>query len=201
MVADDAWGKGGVTYDKLSSGTRGISATIKKAIQTIDKSKEAFESLKEEKSSLNYVSGKDVTDMAETRFEEIYGKLEGFTNRAGNLKSKFHKNSEEYMNMMTSLKEALDFGKEIKAKLELNENVDLKRYQEFAKFVVDLGTTSQSYMDAKNISQFTEMGKDRIALATEMRNLAQENFAIKEMPVKKDVEPKELKQPEEEMQL
>ena len=201
LVADDAWGKGGVTYDKLSAGFRGISATIKNAIKTIDISKEAFESLKEKKSSLNYVSGKDVTDMAETRFEEIYGKLEEFENKTGKLKSKFHKNSEEYMNMMTSLKEALDFGKEIKAKLELNENVDLKKYQEFAKFVVDLGTTSQSYIDAKNISQFTEMGKDRIALATEMRNLAQENFAIKEMPVKKDVEPKELKQPEEEMQL
>ena len=45
------------------------------------------------------------------------------------------------------------------------------------------------------------MGRDRIALATEMRNLAQENFPIKEMPVKENTEPKEMKQPEEEMQL
>ena len=53
-------------------------------------------------------------------------------------------------------------------------------------------------MSAKNLSQFTELGKDRIALAADMRDLAQENFAIKEAApeVKK---PEAVKEPEPKM--
>ena len=47
---------------------------------------------------------------------------------------------------------------------------------------------SQEYINAKNISQYTDLGKDRIALANDMRDLAQENFEIKEMPAKENVE-------------
>ena len=59
-------------------------------------------------------------------------------------------------------------------------------------------------MSAKNLFQHTELGKDRFALATDMRNLAQENFAIKEMPAKGNAEvkkPEEVKAPEQIMML
>ena len=55
-------------------------------------------------------------------------------------------------------------------------------------------------MDAKNLSQYTDRGKERFSLATQMRDLAQENFSIKEMTVKENVEPNEMNKPEE-MQL
>ena len=48
-------------------------------------------------------------------------------------------------------------------------------------------------MNAKDLSQYTEFGRDRFALATDMRDLAQENFEIKEMPAKENVE---VKKPE-----
>ena len=82
--------------------------------------------------------------------------------------------------MLRSLKTAIDDGKEIKEALQRQEDVKLDRFKKFAKTVVELGISSQEYMSAKNLSQFTELGKDRIALAADMRDLAQENFAIKE---------------------
>ena len=103
--------------------------------------------------------------------------------------------------MITSLKVALESGKDIKDKLGQKQNVELNRFKEFARLVVDLGVSSQKYISAKNLSQYTDLGKARYDLATDMRNLAQENFAIKEMPVKEKIEPKEMEQPEEEMRL
>ena len=39
-----------------------------------------------------------------------------------------------------------------------------------------LSTDSQVYMRAKKIYQYTEFGRDRFVLATDMRNLMPENF-------------------------
>ena len=102
--------------------------------------------------------------------------------------------------MLRSLKGALDSGKDIKEALQNNENVNLEQFKEFAQTVVALGISSQEYMSAKNLSQRTELGKDRFALATDMRDLAQENFAIKEAApeVKK---PEAVKEPEQRMML
>ena len=102
--------------------------------------------------------------------------------------------------MLRSLKTALDSGKDIKTALENQEDVSLDRFKDFARTVVELGVSSQEYMSAKNLFQHTEFGKDRFALATDMRDLAQENFAIKEAApeVKK---PEAVKEPEPRMML
>ena len=87
----------------------------------------------------------------------------------------------------------------IKEKMK-TEGIDLVEFNEFAQTVVELGNSSQTYMSAKKLSQHTELGKDRFALATDMRDLAQENFAIKEAApeVKK---PEVVKAPEQIMML
>ena len=201
-VPDQLWGKDGFTYDKLTKATKkyqvGIGSVLYSAIKTINSHKEKMQDLPEKASELTFAAGKDVTDQAEARFQEIYSKLEGFVTRAGNLKRKLHVNSEEYSNMLRSLKTAIDDGKEIKEALQRQEDVKLDRFKKFAKTVVELGISSQEYMSAKNLSQFTELGKDRIVLAADMRDLAQENFAIKEAApeVKK---PEAVKEPEPKM--
>ena len=159
---------------------------VNRIAKNIAREKEFIQSEAKRDTEINFSSGKDITDQAEARFNEIYGKLEEFASKAGKLKSKFHKNSEEYKKMITSLKEALESGKDIKDKLGQKQNVEMNSFKDFAKLVVDLGISSQNYISAKNLSQRTDLGKDRYSLATDMRNLAQENFAIKEMPVKKD---------------
>lgn len=196
-VPDDAWGKGDYTYDKLTTDTsRGISKAISKALNDINKINEHVNELPEKDTALTYSKGKDVTDQAELRFQEIYSKLEEFVTRAGALRKKLHVNSEEYNNMLKSLKGALDSGKEIKKALENQEDVNLDRFKDFAQSVVALGISSQEYMNAKNLSQFTDFGKDRYALAMDMRDLAQENFALNEMSAKENAE---VKQPVEQM--
>ena len=190
VVADDEWGKENYTYDKLTGDQIGITNTIQTAINEINGKVEHIQSLPKESKELIYTAGKDVTDQAEVKFQEIYSKLEGFVTRAGNLRRKFHINSEEYNNMLRSLRTALDSGKEIKEALEKKEDVSLDRFKNFAKTVVELGGSSQEYISAKNLYQSTDLGKDRYALATDMRNLAQENFAIKEIPAKENVEAK-----------
>ena len=200
-VPDEAWGKGDYTYDKLTTdSSRGVPSAISKALNEIKKINERVNELPEHTTDLTYSEGKDVTDQAEVKFQEIYSKLESFVTRAGNLRRKFHVNSEEYNNMLRSLKTALDSGKDIKTALENQEDVNLDRFKDFARTVVELGISSQEYMSAKNLFQHTELGKDRFALATDMRNLAQENFAIKEAApeVKK---PEAVKEPEPRMML
>lgn len=123
----------------------------------------------------------------------IYNQLEEFVTRAGNLRSKIHVNSREYNDMLRALKGALESGKAIKDKL-YKENVERREFETFAEAVVKLGESSQAYMRAKNISQYTDLGKGRFDLATDMRNLAQNNFANKEMTGK---EKAEVKKPEE----
>ena len=171
-------------------------------IKYVNVKSQSKNTLPREASKIDYAEGKDVTDQAEANFQEIYSKLEGFVTRAGNLRSKVHVNSREYNNMLRALKGALESGKDIKEALEKKENVELDRYKEFAQTVVTLGAFSQEYISAKNLSQFTDLGKDRIAFANDMRNLAQENFAIKEMPAKENAEvkkPEEVKEPVERM--
>ena len=200
IVEEEQWGKGEFSLEELEKAGKAFK-NVNRIAKNIAREKEFIQSEAKRDTEINFSSGKDITDQAEARFNEIYGKLEEFASKAGKLKSKFHKNSEEYKKMITSLKEALESGKDIKDKLGQKQNVEMNSFKDFAKLVVDLGISSQNYISAKNLSQRTDLGKDRYSLATDMRNLAQENFAIKEMPVKKDVEPKELKQPEEEMQL
>lgn len=183
LVADNAWGKDGLTYDKISSGFGGISTTIRNAIETINRGKDAVDNLKETKSSLNYAEGKDVSNEAEFKFKEIYSKVEAFVSKSEKLGSIFHKNSVEYNNMLNALKKAQEIGKSISEKLNKKINVDLDVFEDFDKKVINLGVESQKYIDAKNVSQYTDRGKDRITLASDMRDLVQENFAMKEMPV------------------
>ena len=85
--------------------------------------------------------------------------------------------------MLRSLKTALESGRELKEKMG-TEGIDLVEFNEFAETVVELGNSSQAYMSAKNLSQRTELGKDRYALATDMRDLAQKNFSLEEAPPK-----------------
>jgi hypothetical protein len=200
IVRDDQWGKDDYTYDKLTDIDVGIKQTITSVISTIEKKAATLQNVPENSKELDYTAGKDVTDQAEVKFQEIYSKLESFVTRAGNLRRKLHVNSEEYNNMLRSLKGALDSGKDIKEALQNNENVNLEQFKEFAQTVVALGISSQEYMSAKNLFQHTELGKDRFALATDMRDLAQENFAIKEAApeVKK---PEAVKEPEPRMML
>ena len=196
VVADHEWGEGKYTYDKLTANKSGITNTINAAIKGIERRKELNERkrIPNKASELVYTDGADVSEQAEVRFEEIYSKLEGFVSRAGELRGILHVNSGEYNNMLRSLKAALDSGKEIKENLKNDPNLDPARYDAFVKTVVKLGTASQEYMNAKNLSQSTELGKGRFALATDMRDLAHENFEVKEMPAK---EKAEVKQPEE----
>lgn len=194
VVEDNAWGKGDYTYDKLSE--TGISQTIKRAVTSIQTANKYMKDIPENKVSLEYAEGKDVTDEAESRFNEIFRKVDDFMAKSEKLHSVFHRNSAEYQRMMDALKEAKEYGNSIKEKLSKNEDVSLDTYKKFAGKVVNLGLASQTYIAAKNLSQFTDLGKDRYALATDMRDLAQENFAIKETPVKETVERNE---PEEEM--
>ena len=147
---------------------------------------------KETKSSLDYAEGKDVTNEAEVKFKEIYSKVEAFVAKSEKLSIAFHKNSKEYTDMLNALKETKKTGKVIKEKLKGKENVDVVDFKDFEEKIINLGLESQKYMDAKNISQYTEKGKDRFALAEDMRDLAQENFAVKEMPVKENIEENEM---------
>ena len=103
--------------------------------------------------------------------------------------------------MLKALKEVYTFGQSINEKLKVNEKVASGKFKEFAERIVNLGFASQKYVDAKNLSQYTDRGKERFSLATQMRDLAQENFSIKEMTVKENVEPNEMKEHEEELQL
>ena len=194
VVQDHEWGKNDYTYNKLTDKKLGITKTIEKAIELVNIYKNIPENELGKISELTYTAGTDVTNQAELNFQKIYSKLESFVTRAGKLRGKFHNDSDEYREMLGELKTALDSGKEIKDKLEKKENVDLKKFETFAKTVVNLGIASQEYMDAKNLSQFTERGRDRFALAREMRDLAQENFAIKEKPAKESVQA--MKEPE-----
>jgi hypothetical protein len=200
IVEEEQWGKGEFSLAELEKAGKAFR-NVNTIANNIEREKELIQSEAKRDTAIHFSSAKDVTDIAERRFEEIYAKLEGFASKAGNIKSKFHKNSEEYKNMIKSLEVALESGKDIKDKMGQKQNVELKSFKDFAKLVGELGVSSQKYISAKNLSQFTEMGRDRIELATEMRNLAQENFPIKEMPAKENIEPKEMKQPEEEMQL
>jgi hypothetical protein len=183
VVDDIEWGKKDYTYDKLTDKEVGIKKTIKTVISTVENMQTSLQNVPENSKELDYTAGKDVTDQAEARFQEIYSKLEGFVTRAGNLKRKLHVNSEEYNNMLRSLKTALESGRELKEKMK-TEGIDLVEFNEFAQTVVELGNSSQAYMSAKKLSQHTEFGKDRFALATDMRDLAQENFVGKEAPPK-----------------
>ena len=200
IVEEHQWGNGKYTLEGLEAAGK-VFKNVNTIANNIEREKNLMKSEAKRDTEIQFASGKDITNQAEAKFSEIYDKLEEFARKAGKLKSKFHKNSEEYKKMITSLKEALESGKDIKDKLGQKQNVEMNSFKDFAKLVVDLGISSQNYISAKNLSQRTELGKDRYDLATNMRNLAQENFAIKEMPVKKDVEPKELKQPTEEMEL
>ena len=183
VVDDIEWGKKDYTYDKLTDKEVGITKTINSVVKYIEKKVNKINTFPKESEGLTYTEGKDVTDKTEVKFQEIYSKLEGFVTRAGNLKRKLHVNSEEYNNMLRSLKTALESGRELKEKME-TEGIDLVEFNEFAQTVVELGNSSQAYMSAKKLSQHTEFGKDRFALATDMRDLAQENFVGKEAPPK-----------------
>ena len=183
VVEDRDWGKNGYTYDKLTDKGVGITGTIKDAVKSIERKAKRIHRLPNESKGITYTEGEDVTNKTEVRFQEIYSKLEGFVTRAGELKRKLHVNSEEYDNMLRSLKTALESGRELKEKMG-TEGIDLVEFNEFAETVVALGNSSQAYMSAKNLSQRTEFGKDRYALATDMRDLAQKNFAIDEAPPK-----------------
>ena len=183
VVDDIEWGKKDYTYDKLTDKDAGITKTIKTVVRFIEKQASKRRTVPEESEELTYAEGKDVTDKTEVKFQEIYSKLEGFVTRAGNLKRKLHVNSEEYNNMLRSLKTALESGRELKEKMK-TEGIDQVEFDEFARTVVELGNSSQTYMSAKKLSQHTELGKDRFALATDMRDLAQENFVGKEAPPK-----------------
>ena len=183
VVDDIEWGKKDYTYDKLTAKGVGITKTINSVVKYIEKKVNKIHTFPKESEGLTYTEGKDVTDKTEVKFQEIYSKLEGFVTRAGNLKRKLHVNSEEYNNMLRSLKTALESGRELKEKMK-TEGIDLVEFNEFAQTVVELGNSSQAYMSAKKLSQHTEFGKDRFALATDMRDLAQENFVGKEAPPK-----------------
>ena len=86
-------------------------------------------------------------------------------------------------------------------RLNVKESVEIDKMEEFVTKVVDLGLASQKYMDAKNISQYTDIGKERFAFATAMRDLAQENCVMKETLVKEIPESVKLEEPEEIMVL
>jgi hypothetical protein len=193
VVPDREWGQRGYTYDRLTNKPIGITKWITKVVDYVGMKKKDLSTLPEKSDEITYTDGKDVTDQVEFKFQEIYNKLEGFVTRADGLRRKTHVNSKEYNNMLRSLKSALDTGKGIKDSLGDNNKLDIESFNAFAKTVVDLGAASQNYMSAKNLSQFTDLGKDRMALATDMRNLAQENFEVKEMPAKENPE---VKQPD-----
>lgn len=200
VVNDNDWGKGKNTLEFLAATSGGIFVNVMKDINPIIKNKkEAIErSEKAQKNTVEYADGKDVTNEAEVKFEEIFSKVNNFVSRAKKYSSIFHTNSEEYNNMEAVLTDAQRFGKSIKTKLKEKEEVSIDEFREFAEKVVILGRASQTYINAKNISQYTDLGKDRFALAIEMRDLAQENFTVKDTPVK---ETAELDAPEEDMQL
>ena len=191
VVQDHEWGPRGYTYDRLTNKPIGITKWITKVVDYVGMKKKDLSTLPEKSDEITYTDGKDVTDQVEFKFREIYNKLEGFVTRADGLRRKTHVKSKEYNNMLRSLKTALDTGKEIKDHLGDNNKLDIESFNAFAKTVVDLGISSQEYMSAKNLSQFTDLGKDRMALATDMRNLVQENFEVKEMSAKENPEVKQ----------
>ena len=202
IVKDDEWGKDGYTYDKLTDKKRGITNTIVKAIELVNIFKNIPDNEFAKNPELTYTIGKDVTYYVGQNFQEIYNKVESFVSKAGQLKGTFHIDSKEYKEMLRALKVCLDSGKEIKANLADNNELDMETFKRFKETVVNLGIASQMYMDAKELSQFTDLGKGRFALAADMRDLAQENFAFKEMPAKAEVkQPEEMKGPVEMMIL
>ena len=153
---------------------------INRVVQNLEGEKELIQSEPVKNTAINFTLAKDVTNTTKQQFGEIYDKLYNFAKMTKQLKSVLHRDSAEYKNMMLSLRDAALYGKELKEKLERNETISMDEYKVFIQRTESLGIASQKYIDAKNLSQRTELGRDRFAFAMEMRDFVQESIAMKE---------------------
>ena len=202
IVPDNQWGKGEYTINKLGEKSGGIFTVVSDCIESIEAKKELFETNKAEvKGEVKYAEGEELTDTIQHRFKEIHSKITQFGQTAQKLKKLLHVNSKEYEQMERKMKELLNYSNGLNDKLTKGETISEGEFDALAKKSSAMSDASQKYMDAKELSQSTTFGQNRFAFAKEMRSFTQESFSAQEIAGKEDVEPKEMEQPEDEIEL
>ena len=137
--------------------------------------------LNENKESLTYAEGVEVTDAVHQHFGEIYSQVNNFVETANKLKGTFHIDSKEYKTMMTALNDLKRYSDHLNKKMIEGEAISIDEFKALELRTTVMGMSSQNYLDAKELSQSTSLGQNRFAFATAMRDFSKENFTLDEI--------------------